>query len=327
MDIKRILSGNAEPHDTQRFWFTGMAIGYGLLLVDNLIDSKFFAQALGSSPEANAIPLLAFVATLMSLIIKTDVREKAKIASAILSSLFLLSFVLAFPYVVGFFNYGNVLSMPAVGFVLVVMAFPSVLASALSTMNLSSKTRQQVSPTASEVMNASSHSEGNLDAVLYTAIAGAAALALSLLALPWFALESFDWNDSMNVTFNNLRDVYNDARDNGFDGDVRFFYLEWGYIVSYAAAIFSAVSALRLRDDKVTVSVPLLNVAIGATCLVGLWQGTIATALTQLDDDGSVQFGVWLGVIGHVAIVASFVMMRQMMNRRNVYSPVSNLPH
>ena len=267
MDIKRILSGHAELHEMQRFWFT------------------------------------------------------------VLSGLFLLSFVFAFPRSTQFFNYGNVLSMPAVGFVLVVMAFPSVLASALSVVKLSSKTRIQVSPPTSEVLSATSRSEGNRDAVLYTAIAGAAAVGLSLLALPWFALESFDWNDSMNITFNNLRDVYNYARDNGFDGDVRFFYLEWGYIVSYATAIFAAVSALRLRDGKSTVSIPLLNVAIGATCLVGLWQGAIATALTQLDDDGSVQFGVWLGVIGHVAVVVSFVMMRQMMNRPRVSLPGSNLPN
>lgn len=327
MDIKRILSGHAELHEMQRFWFTVMATGYGLLLVDNLIDSKYFAQAIGSGTEAVAVPLLAFVATLMSLIVKTDARQKAKISSAILSGLFLLSFVFAFPRSTQFFNYGNVLSMPAVGFVLVVMAFPSVLASALSVVKLSSKTRIQVSPPTSEVLSATSRSEGNRDAVLYTAIAGAAAVGLSLLALPWFALESFDWNDSMNITFNNLRDVYNYARDNGFDGDVRFFYLEWGYIVSYAAAIFAAVSALRLRDGKSTVSIPLLNVAIGATCLVGLWQGAIATALTQLDDDGSVQFGVWLGVIGHVAVVVSFVMMRQMMNRPRVSLPGSNLPN
>ena len=327
MDIKRILSGHAELHEMQRFWFTVMATGYGLLLVDNLIDSKYFAQAIGSGTEAVAVPLLAFVATLMSLIVKTDARQKAKISSAILSGLFLLSFVFAFPRSTQFFNYGNVLSMPAVGFVLVVMAFPSVLASALSVVKLSSKTRIQVSPPPSEVLSATSRSEGNRDAVLYTAIAGAAAVGLSLLALPWFALESFDWNDSMNITFNNLRDVYNYARDNGFDGDVRFFYLEWGYIVSYAAAIFAAVSALRLRDGKSTVSIPLLNVAIGATCLVGLWQGAIATALTQLDDDGSVQFGVWLGVIGHVAVVVSFVMMRQMMNRPRVSLPGSNLPN
>ena len=327
MDIKRILSGHAELHEMQRFWFTVMATGYGLLLVDNLIDSKYFAQAIGSGTEAVAVPLLAFVATLMSLIVKTDAREKAKISSAILSGLFLLSFVFAFPRSTQFFNYGNVLSMPAVGFVLVVMAFPSVLASALSVVKLSSKTRIQVSPPTSEVLSATSRSEGNRDAVLYTAIAGAAAVGLSLLALPWFALESFDWNDSMNITFNNLRDVYNYARDNGFDGDVRFFYLEWGYIVSYATAIFAAVSALRLRDGKSTVSIPLLNVAIGATCLVGLWQGAIATALTQLDDDGSVQFGVWLGVIGHAAIVVSFVMMRQMMNRPRVSLPGSNLPN
>ncbi len=327
MDIKRILSGHAELHEMQRFWFTVMATGYGLLLVDNLIDSKYFAQAIGSGTEAVAVPLLAFVATLMSLIVKTDAREKAKISSAILSGLFLLSFVFAFPRSTQFFNYGNVLSMPAVGFVLVVMAFPSVLASALSVVKLSSKTRIQVPPPTSEVLSATSRSEGNRDAVLYTAIAGAAAVGLSLLALPWFALESFDWNDSMNITFNNLRDVYNYARDNGFDGDVRFFYLEWGYIVSYATAIFAAVSALRLRDGKSTVSIPLLNVAIGATCLVGLWQGAIATALTQLDDDGSVQFGVWLGVIGHVAIVVSFVMMRQMMNRPRGSLPGSNLPN
>ena len=39
----------------------------------------------------------------------------------------------------------------------------------------------------------------------------------------------------------------------------------------------------------------------------------IATALTQLDDDGSVQFGVWLGVIGHV-----FYRGRAPSNQRNL---------
>jgi ABC-type spermidine/putrescine transport system permease subunit II len=162
----------------------------------------------------------------------------------------------------------------------------------------------------------SAGSAQNSDKVLYAAIAGAVAVGLSLLVLPWFSLESFDWNDSYDITFNNLRDLYNVAKDSEyFDSDIRFLYLEWGYIVSYASAIFAVVTAFRLRDGKTSVSGSVLNAAVGATCVVGLWQGTIATALTQVDEDGSVQFGVWLGVIGHVALIASFVMMRQMMNR------------
>ena len=161
--------------------------------------------------------------------------------------------------------------------------------------------------------------KGDSDKILYTAIAGAVAVGLSLLMLPWFSLENFDWNDSYDITFNNLRDLYNVAKDSEyFESDVRFLYLEWGYIVSYASAIFAAVTALRLRDGKTRVSVQLLNAAAGATAVVGLWQGTIATALTQLDEDGQVQFGVWLGVIGHVVLIASYVMMRQMMNRPSV---------
>jgi hypothetical protein len=64
------------------------------------------------------------------------------------------------------------------------------------------------------------------------------------------------------------------------------------------------------------ISIALLNALIGVTSLVGLWQGVIATGLTKLDEDGKVQFGVWLGVIGHVTLIVSFALMRQSMIKR-----------
>lgn len=316
MDIKRVLSNQAPEPEISRFWLVSMAVGYGLMVMDMVVDAKFFAGFRGVT-EDSILPLLAFVASLTALLSKTDVVNKARLATAGLTGLFLLQFVLAVPRTIQFFNWGDTPSVPALGFVLVVMSFPSVLASALSGI----ETLKSVSPTPS-VSSAprASGSPVSADAVLYTAIGGAAAVGLSLLALPWFALESFDWNDSVNITFNNLRDVYNYARDNGLDGDVRFFYLEWGYLVSYAVSVLAVIGAVQFRNVAAKMSVQLLGIAIGATCLVGLWQGAIATALTQLDDDGSVQFGVWLGVLGHVAIAVSFVMLRRGMRNRIISS-------
>lgn len=312
MDIKRILSNRASEDEAKRFWLTVMSVGYGLLVLDMVVDAEIFAGFRGVT-ENSILPLLAFVAALTALLSKTDVVNKARLATAGLTGLFLLQFVLAVPRSTEFFRAGDIPSAPALGFVFVVMSFPSVLVSALSeieSLKLASPT-----PSASSTPGTSG-SPVSSDAVLYTAIGGAAAVALSLLILPWFALESFDWNDSVNITFNNLRDVYNYARDNGLDGDVRFLYLEWGYLVSFAAAIFAAIGAIRFRDPVSRISQQVLGFAIGATSLVGLWQGAIATALTQLDDDGSVQFGVWLGVLGHVALVVSFVMLRKGMKSR-----------
>ena len=321
MDIKRILTGDAPDEESRKFWRVAMAAGFALMAL-SVVEVNYLAAYFGYEIGIPYVVVVAGMALALSAaLIKPTPPKAVEVLLLVAVAITFLNFVR------GDISFGGSgFTVPAVGFLVMTISALPALKMVFENVSTDS-TAQFAPPVTTSGAAVASRSAGNRDAVLYTAIAGAAAVGLSLLALPWFALESFDWNDSVNITFNNLRDVYNYARDNGFDGDVRFFYLEWGYIVSYATAIFAAVSALRLRDGKSTVSIPLLNVAIGATCLVGLWQGAIATALTQLDDDGSVQFGVWLGVIGHVAIVVSFVMMRQMMNRPRVSLPGSNLPY
>ena len=321
MDIKRILTGDAPDEESRKFWRLAMAAGFALMAL-SVVEVNYLAAYFGYEIGIPYVVVVAGMALALSAaLIKPTPPKAVEVLLLVAVAITFLNFVR------GDISFGGSgFTVPAVGFLVMTISALPALKMVFENVSTDS-TAQFAPPVTTSGAAVASRSAGNRDAVLYTAIAGAAAVGLSLLALPWFALESFDWNDSMNITFNNLRDVYNYARDNGFDGDVRFFYLEWGYIVSYATAIFAAVSALRLRDGKSTVSIPLLNVSIGATCLVGLWQGAIATALTQLDDDGSVQFGVWLGVIGHAAIVVSFVMMRQMMNRPRVSLPGSNLPN
>lgn len=141
---------------------------------------------------------------------------------------------------------------------------------------------------------------------LYVALGGAVAVVLSLLVLPWFRVDVGPFDGS--ISFNDLRDLYNYARDNGFDSDVRFYFLEWGYIVSYLVSGIAVFMAMKTRDLGRSFEGAGPKVAIAVTGLMGLWQTVLATALTSLDDDGSVQIGAWLGVAGHVALVVAFVM-------------------
>lgn len=317
MDFKRVLTGVASEEEARRFWGISLAVGFGMMAL-SIIQQNHFYSSLGYKPGIDYFLVLAGLGlSLASFLVKPVPPRAVEVALVAVIGMVALGFVFS-----KIFFGEDSLSIPSTGFVVMAFSALPVIGRVIASGGHAGRTETAGSGSSDFASSVSRRSAVNPDAVLYTAIGGAAAIGLSLLVLPWFALENFDWNNLVNITFNNLRDVYNYIRNNGLDGDVRFLYLEWGYIVSYAAAIFAGVTALRLRDGKSTISIALLNAAIGVTCLVGLWQGVIATALTQLDEDGQVQFGVWLGVIGHIALVVSFVMMRQMMmNRPSALSP------
>lgn len=145
------------------------------------------------------------------------------------------------------------------------------------------------------------------DAADSLAVAGAAAVVSSLLLLPWFTL-SFRWLGSVSVSFEDLRGLFSFAKDNGFDADMRYFYVEWGYLLSYLSAAAVPVLCLSSLAMSLTRERRVLAVASGITAFAGVGQAIIAAGLTSLDETGSVRFGLWWGVAGHVALAAACVM-------------------
>jgi hypothetical protein len=304
MVFKRVLTGIATEEEARKFWGICLAIGFGSM------------ATLRYESDANLILKLAGLGLSLASFLMKPVPRAVEIALATVIGIVTVGFVFGGIY---FFSGAGLWVIPYFGFVVIAFsAFPIISRVIKSSATASGKETTDPEPY-DFVPAVATRFAVKPDSVLYTAFGGATAIGLSLLELPWFELDNFDWNNTMSITFHNLRDVYNYV---GADGDLRFLYLEWGYIASYVAAIFAVVTALRLRDGKSMISIALLNALIGVTSLVGLWQGVIATGLTKLDEDGKVQFGVWLGVIGHIALIVSFALMRQsMINRPSAPPP------
>ena len=134
------------------------------------------------------------------------------------------------------------------------------------------------------------------------ALAGAAAILLSLFALSWFTTEG---RDGVTVKFRDFVDVYDAiVREEGSVGGIRLFYLEWGYVVSLIASIAVAAVAVRGRKNPMPANVPLKWFVVGLTVLVGVWQLFLLLGMRTIED-GSVGAGPWIGVIGHGLTVAA----------------------
>lgn len=311
MTIKDVLSGAASAQESRKFWAICQLVGFGIFTLDVLLIAILEYHGTGIFDLAVVAGFVLATVLLRSWQSPPRYVERGLVA---VTGLLMLGYVwgLVFRFdgtSYGTFNIGA--SIGAVGFLLIVLPAPSLVGRVLASRGTDNYLAPSVDNSAERPQQAPGTSLVEPDIVLYIAAGGAAAVILSLLAFPWFALENFDWNDAVNITFNDLRSVYNIAKDEGLNGDVRFFYLEWGYIVSYASAIVSPFLAMRLRDKKTFEGVALLNVGIGLTGLVGLWLAVLATGLSELDDEGSVQIGMWLGVAGHVALVVALVLIRQ----------------
>lgn len=306
MDVKAMFLGTASKEESRRFWGIANAVGFACMaatgLNQSLFHSDFRVYEIGI-----AITLAGFALSLASFLMKPSPPPAVEVGLRVVVGLVVAGFLTSQLGI----SQSLDLSIPSLGFLIVVS---SLIPTAYTYLQGNRGSRLAGAQNSSSSLTG--QSSINPDAMLYLAIGGAAAICLSLLVLPWFSLEGIDWGNSASITFNDLRDLYNFAKDNGLNGDVRFFYLEWGYIVSFVVAIIGAVISLRLRDGKTVVTDSILKIAIGATALVGLWQGVLATALTQLDDEGKVQFGVWLGVLGHVALVLAFVLQLRIVKER-----------
>ncbi len=128
-----------------------------------------------------------------------------------------------------------------------------------------------------------------------------------MLLLPWFTL-SFRWLGSVSVSFGDLRELFAFATDNGFDAGMQYFYVQWGYLLSFVSVAVVPVLALGVwRTGRVPMR-RLLGVASAVTAFAGVGQAIIAGGLTSLDEQGSVRFGLWWGVAGHLAMVAACVL-------------------
>lgn len=312
MTMKEVLSGVASVQEIRKFWSICQLVGFGMMATAIMGESDVFAASYGGQFFARGylLVLAGLVLAIIFVAVKPSPPKYVEPALVVVIGLLMISFVWGIAFEFRFGGYRTV-SVPALGFLLVVLSVPSLLGRVLVSREAVDHSGRSVVNPAETAQRGPIPSSVEPDVVLYISAGGAAAVILSLLAFPWFALENLDWNDAVNITFNDLRSVYNIAKDEGLNGGVRFFYLEWGYIVSYVSAIASPFLAMRLRDKKPFQGVAALSVGIGITGLVGLWLAVLATGLSELDDEGSVQVGMWLGVAGHVALIVALVLMRQ----------------
>jgi hypothetical protein len=309
MQIRYLFDIRTMTEEKHRFWLwvllLGLAtcgLGGSLHLLENLAEGYWAKLIWLESRGPLAFLFLLGAASTGVALSKSPsaiIRRRAEVMGVLMSMLFTVAWLAGF---VHFYekNLFPVVPVDRLGMLAVLSAliflFPQVFS------------QQDVTPSMPEVELASIEKSplSTSDNTLYFALGGAIAVGLSLLALPWFRVNVGRWDGS--ITFNDLRELYGFARDKGFNSDVRFYYLEWGYLVSYLSALLAIFMALKVRDLGRPIVGVLPKFAIGATVLMGVWQAVLASGLTSLDEEGSVQIGAWLGVAGHVALTSAFVL-------------------
>ena len=131
------------------------------------------------------------------------------------------------------------------------------------------------------------------DQLFAITLGGVIATLASLLVLPWYKL-------SLNFSFFDWRDLYDEF---GSDvSNVRILYFESGYVASIVAAIALTLIVYRGRTNPLKANAPVRWALIVTTVLMGLWSLVLVLSMKDADPDGSLQYGAWFCVLGHVAM-------------------------
>lgn len=131
------------------------------------------------------------------------------------------------------------------------------------------------------------------DQLFAITLGGVIATLASLLVLPWYKL-------SLNFSFFDWRDLYDEF---GSDvSSVRILYFESGYVASIVAAIALTLVVYRGRTNPLKANAPVRWALIVTTALMGLWSLVLVLSMKDADPDGSLQYGAWFCVLGHVAM-------------------------
>ena len=131
------------------------------------------------------------------------------------------------------------------------------------------------------------------DQLFAITLGGVIATLASLLVLPWYKL-------SLNFSFFDWRDLYDEF---GSDvSNVRILYFESGYVASIVAAIALTLVVYRGRTNPLKANAPVRWALIVTTALMGLWSLVLVLSMKDADSDGSLQYGAWFCVLGHVAM-------------------------
>ena len=131
------------------------------------------------------------------------------------------------------------------------------------------------------------------DQLFAITLGGVIATLASLLVLPWYKL-------SLNFSFFDWRDLYDEF---GSDvSNVRILYFESGYVASIVAAIALTLVVYRGRTNPLKANAPVRWALIVTTALMGLWSLVLVLSMKDADPDGSLQYGAWFCVLGHVAM-------------------------
>ena len=131
------------------------------------------------------------------------------------------------------------------------------------------------------------------DQLFAITLGGVIATLASLLVLPWYKLY-------LNFSFFDWRDLYDEF---GSDvSNVRILYFESGYLASIVAAIALTLIVYRGRTNPLKANAPVRWVLIVTTVLMGLWSLVLVLSMKDADPDGSLQYGAWFCVLGHVAM-------------------------
>ena len=131
------------------------------------------------------------------------------------------------------------------------------------------------------------------DQLFAITLGGVIATLASLLVLPWYKL-------TLNFSFFDWRDLYDEF---GSDvSSVRILYFESGYVASIVAAIALTLVVYRGRTNPLKANAPVRWALIVTTALMGLWSLVLVLSMKDADPDGSLQYGAWFCVLGHVAM-------------------------
>jgi hypothetical protein len=143
------------------------------------------------------------------------------------------------------------------------------------------------------------------DLTLGISIAGVVALLASLFVLPWYSTTirvPMGQRLDVSLSFSDWREL-----NNLFSGSVEnftLFYFNSGYWVSILGAVGLLLVVFKGRTKPLPTNPPIRWLSLAAFAVVALSQLFIVIGLDLVDDpDGGVNFGAWLGVAGHSAIL------------------------
>lgn len=136
------------------------------------------------------------------------------------------------------------------------------------------------------------------DKTAIISLGGVLGTLLSVLALPWYKL-SFG-RDSISFSFFDWKDLYDEY---GSDvTNIRLLYFETGFAASIVASLLLSFIIFRGRNVPLRANALARWALITTIFLMGLWSLVLVLGMNDIDDDGAVQFGAWLCVVGHVAM-------------------------